>query len=115
MSELRTFGAVSLSFTACLGLVAVTACAIPLREREERAEAVVSTPVQTDPTAVRLRECRSVTPEQEDLLRECREVWSERRRIFLKDSSEYPLNTDPASKDQSEPQSIVPRAPQKGR
>ena len=69
MSELRTFGAVSLSFTACLGLVVVTACAIPLREREERAEAVVSTPVQTDPTAVRLRECRSVTPEQEDLLR----------------------------------------------
>lgn len=112
MSEFRSFRALSLLLVPSLALTAIAACTIPLRDREEKADAPPSTPTATDLASPKLRECRSVTPEQEDLLRECRKIWSARRRIFLKERDLAPA--DPALKDPGEPSSVFPLAPSKG-
>ena len=66
-----------------LVVLVLAACAIRLRGDEEQTNAFVSTDVASDPLATKLRECRSVTPEQKDALSECREAWAEKRRQFL--------------------------------
>jgi conjugative transfer region protein TrbK len=114
MSDLRAIRVLSLWITACLGFAAVAACTIPLRGGEEKAGTAASVPAQADPAGAKLRECRSVVPEQEDLLRECRKIWVERRRLFLKDRND-PAPETSSTNERGQPSSIFPLAPSRGR
>jgi conjugative transfer region protein TrbK len=63
--------------------LAVAACTIPLRGREEQGKMLEPGSTSSDPLAAKLAECRSVTYEQKDALAECRKAWAEKRRQFL--------------------------------
>jgi conjugative transfer region protein TrbK len=65
-----------------LVVLVVAACAIRLRGDESQP---VSNPSAraSDPLAMKLAECRSISIEQTDLLSECRKAWAEKRRQFL--------------------------------
>jgi len=80
-----------------LVVLVVAACAIRLRGDEDQINSSASTDRTADPLATKLRECRSVTPEQKDALSECRKVWAEKRGQFLgqKGSSASPENGSP--------------------
>ena len=60
-------------------VLVVAACAIRLRGENTPASADVT----SDPLAMTLAECRSVTYKQKDTLSECRKAWAEKRRQFL--------------------------------
>ena len=66
-----------------LAVLAVAACAIPLRSDEGQTNTPASAAATSDPLATKLAECRSVTYEQKDALSECRKAWAVRRRQFL--------------------------------
>ena len=107
-----------------LVMLAVTACAIRLRGDEDQINSSASTDQTADPLAAKLRECRSVTPEQKDALSECRKAWAERRRQFLgqRASSASPENGSPREgsslfvpKDESRLSPGYPPIPQTGK
>ena len=66
-------------------VLVVAACAVKLRDAEQASSA---SPASEDPNpqAAELARCRAVTPEQKDALEECRRVWAEQRRRFLRQS-----------------------------
>ena len=66
-----------------LFVLAVAACAFPLRGDQDQAGSSASADRTSDPLAAKLAECRSVTYEQKDALAECRKAWAEKRRRFL--------------------------------
>lgn len=82
-------------YLAALALVAiaVAACAFQLRGDEEQTNTPVSAEVTSDPLATKLAECRSVTYEQKDALSECRKAWAERRRQFLRQKAQAPVDS----------------------
>jgi conjugative transfer region protein TrbK len=61
----------------------VAACAIKLRDDEDRISSASPASEDPNPLAAELARCRSVTPEQKDALEACRRVWAEQRRQFL--------------------------------
>ena len=66
-----------------LVVLVVAACAIRLRGDEAQTNTPASTEVTSDPLAMKLAGCPSVTYEQKDALSECRKAWAEKRRQFL--------------------------------
>jgi conjugative transfer region protein TrbK len=64
-------------------VLAVAACAFPLRGQQDQANSSAAADQTSDPPAAKLAECRSVTYEQKDALTECRKAWAEKRRQFL--------------------------------
>lgn len=65
-------------------VLTVAACAIRLRDEESQTTSATSLDQASDPLAAKLAGCRSVTPEQKEALSECRKVWAEKRRQFLR-------------------------------
>jgi conjugative transfer region protein TrbK len=66
-----------------LFVLALAACAFPLRGEQDQASFSVSSDRDTDPLAAKLAQCRSITYEQKEALAECRKAWAEKRRQFL--------------------------------
>ena len=66
-----------------LVVLVFAACAIRPRDDEGQSSTPASTDVKSDPLAMKLAECCSVTYEQKDALSECRKAWAEKRRQFL--------------------------------
>ena len=64
-------------------VLAVAACAFPLRGEQDQTNSSAAADRTSDPLAAKLAECRSVTSEQKDALAECRKAWAEKRRQFL--------------------------------
>ncbi|XIA62385.1 putative entry exclusion protein TrbK-alt [Bradyrhizobium sp. TZ2] len=91
MSDFRVFKALSLCATIC-GVVLAAACTIHLRGDDNQPQLIASAAHGSDPTAGELQRCRSVSYEQTDRLAECRKVWAEQRRQFLKQSNEAARN-----------------------
>ncbi|MBR1160576.1 putative entry exclusion protein TrbK-alt [Bradyrhizobium elkanii] len=105
MADVRAFKALSLLTT--IGLVAVAACTIQLRGRDESGSAPKAEQ-RTDAANADLVRCRGVTPEETAGFRHCQQIWAENRRRFLgrKDGVVTPSHDDstssiPALKDQS--------------
>ncbi|MGY4231063.1 conjugative transfer region protein TrbK [Bradyrhizobium sp. USDA 4449] len=105
MTDVRAFKALSLLTT--IGLVAVAACTIQLRGRDEAGSAPKAEQ-RTDAANADLVHCRGVTPEETADYRHCQQIWAENRRRFLgrKDGGVAPGHDDPTSsipaqKDQS--------------
>lgn len=69
---------------ATVMVLVVAACAIQLRTGEGLAPIASPTAEEVDPFAAKLFRCRTVTIEQPTELAECRRVWAESRRRFLK-------------------------------
>jgi conjugative transfer region protein TrbK len=93
-------------------VLVVAACAIKLRDDEEQAASTSLASEDPNPLATKLARCRSVTPEQKDALEECRCVWAEQRRQFLKQSKSHPddsvLNTGMPASGQRKDQNQLP-------
>lgn len=70
-----------------LVVLIVAACAIRLRDDENKTTSATSFDQASDPLAEKLAECRSVTSEQKEALSECRKAWAEKRRQFLEQTS----------------------------
>ena len=72
-----------------LVVLTVAACAIRLRDDENKTTSATSTSSDQafDPLAAKLAECRSVTSDQKEALSECRKAWAEKRRQFLRQTS----------------------------
>ncbi|MFT4120812.1 putative entry exclusion protein TrbK-alt [Bradyrhizobium sp.] len=105
MTDVRAFKALSLLTT--IGLVAVAACTIQLRGRDESG-AAPKAEQRTDAANADLVHCRGVIPEETADFRRCQQIWAENRRRFLgrKDGLVAPSHDDstnsiPAQKDQS--------------
>lgn len=84
---------------ATVMVLVVAACAIQLRTEEGLAPIASPQRGETDPFAAKLFQCRTVTIEQPTELAECRRVWAESRRRFLKQPvqhSEAPDGKPPA-------------------
>ncbi|QOZ32781.1 putative entry exclusion protein TrbK-alt [Bradyrhizobium sp. CCBAU 53421] len=118
MTDVRAFKALSLLTT--IGLVAVAACTIQLRGRDESGSAPKAEQ-RTDAANADLVRCRGVTPEETAGYRHCQQIWAENRRRFLgaKDGVVTPSHDDstnsiPAQKDQSRiPQGYpLPKTPE---
>ena len=73
-----------------LVVLVLAACAIRLRGDEGQSSTPASTDVKSDPWAMKLAGCRSVTSEQKDTLAECRKAWTEERRQFLRQKPAAP-------------------------
>jgi len=89
MRDFKAFKALSLGVTIFVGVLAA-ACTIHLRGDDNQPQPVSSILREPDPVAAELERCRSVGYEQKDRLAECRKVWAEQRRNFLRQSSETP-------------------------
>ncbi|MCC8969810.1 putative entry exclusion protein TrbK-alt [Bradyrhizobium brasilense] len=105
MTDVKAFKVLSLLTT--IGLVAVAACTIQLRGRDESRSAPKAER-RTDAANADLVHCRGVTPEETEGYRRCQQIWAENRRRFLgkKDGAVAPGHDDSASstpvpKDQS--------------
>ncbi len=79
-----------------LVVLVLAACAIRLRGDEGQTNTPTSADVTSDPLAMKLAECRSVTYEQKDTLSECRKAWAEKRRQFLGQKALAPSDTGAA-------------------
>jgi conjugative transfer region protein TrbK len=79
----KTIGRLPTLAAVALVVLVLAACAIRLRGDEGHTNAPASADVRSDPLAMKLAECRSVTYEQKDALAECRKAWAEKRRQFL--------------------------------
>jgi conjugative transfer region protein TrbK len=81
---------------AAVGFVVLVlaACAIRLRGDEGQSSTPASADVTSDPLAMKLAECRSVTYEQKDVLSECRKAWAEKRRQFLGQKAPAPSDSE---------------------
>jgi conjugative transfer region protein TrbK len=120
MSDFKAFKALSVGVTIFV-VVLAAACTIHLRDDDYQPQPASSVVREGDPQAAELERCRSISYEQKDRLTECRKVWAEQRRHFLRHGSDTPPNparpdldaTPPASfKDQSRmPAGLFP-APQ---
>ncbi|MGY3478680.1 putative entry exclusion protein TrbK-alt [Bradyrhizobium ottawaense] len=80
MTDIRAFKALSLLTT--IGLVAVAACTIQLRGRDESGSAPKAEQ-RTDAANADLVRCRGVTPEETAGYRHCQQIWAENRRRFF--------------------------------
>lgn len=108
-----------------LVVLVVAACAIRLRDDESQAPPTATAGPTSDPLAAKLAECRSVTYEQKQALSDCREVWAEQRRQFLRQKASSPSsgNGKPRqgsslfvpSKDESRLPSVYPSVQQSGK
>ncbi len=87
--------------TVISGLV-VAACAIQLRGDSDGPPAGSSAYRVTNPLGAELERCRKVTSEQVAQLRECRLIWAENRRRFLR------LKTPAVSSVDAQPGSPTP-------
>lgn len=83
----------------------VASCAIRLRDDENQTAKATSLDRASDPLAAKLRECRSVSSEQEATLSECRKAWAEKRRQFLRQTS--PTSSESAAS-QGKPPLFIP-------
>jgi len=92
MSDIRAFKALSLGATICVGAVVAAACTIHLRGDEDQPAATASVAQKVDPLSAELERCRMISYEQQDRLAECRKVWAEKRRQFLRQNSDAPRN-----------------------
>jgi conjugative transfer region protein TrbK len=120
MSDFKAFKALSLGATIC-AVVLAAACTIHLRGDDNQPQSASSVVREPDPVAAELEQCRSISYEQKDRLSECRKVWAEQRRHFLRQNNDTPRNParpDPdatpsaSSRDQSRlPSGLFP-APQ---
>ena len=120
MSDFKAFKALSLGMTIFVGVLAA-ACTIHLRDDDNQPQPASSVVREGDPVAAELERCRSISYEQKDRLAECRKVWAEQRRHFLRQNSDTPRNParpDPdgtpsaSARDQSRLPSGFFRAPQ---
>jgi conjugative transfer region protein TrbK len=91
MSDFKAFKALSLGATLC-AVVLASACTIHLRGDDNQPQPASSVVREGDPVATELERCRSVSYEQKDRFAECRKVWAEQRRHFLRHSSDTPRN-----------------------
>jgi len=91
MSDFKAFKALSLGVTFFVGVLAA-ACTIHLRDEDNQPQPASSVVREGDPQAAELERCHSVSYEQKDRLAECRNVWAQQRRPFLKHSSDTPRN-----------------------
>jgi conjugative transfer region protein TrbK len=91
MSDFKAFKALSLGVTIFVGVLAA-ACTIHLRDEDNQPQPASSVVRDGDPRAAELERCRPVSYEQKDRLAECRQVWAEQRRHFLRHSSDTPRN-----------------------
>lgn len=73
--------------------VVVAACVIRLRDNEGQAQSNASVGSPSDQSAGKLEHCRSVTYEQKNELGECRKIWAEKRRQFLRQKSGPPVRS----------------------
>ena len=80
----KTFDRLPRIAAVALLVLVIAACTIHLRGDEDEAGSVQSTDQAEDPLTAKIAQCRSVTYEQRDALAECRKVWAEQRRQFLK-------------------------------
>ncbi|WGR97508.1 putative entry exclusion protein TrbK-alt [Bradyrhizobium sp. ISRA443] len=80
MTDVRAFKALSLLTT--IGLVAVAACTIQLRGRDESGSAPKAEQ-RNDAANADLVHCRGVTPEETAGYRHCQQIWAENRRRFF--------------------------------
>jgi conjugative transfer region protein TrbK len=97
MSDFKVLKALSLGVTIFIGVLAA-ACTIHLRDDDNQPQPASSVVREPDPVAAELERCRSISYEQRDRLSECRKVWAEQRRHFLKqnsDTSRNPARPDP--------------------
>jgi conjugative transfer region protein TrbK len=69
---------------AVLLILAVAACAFPLRGGQDQADSAASADRTSASLVTKLAECRSVTYEQKEALAQCRKAWAEKRRQFLR-------------------------------
>jgi conjugative transfer region protein TrbK len=83
MSGFNPCKALSLCLTACVAMLVVAACAIPLRGDDDQARSPASLVQQSDPIATKLEQCRTVNYDQKDDLLQCQQLWAEKRRRFL--------------------------------
>ena len=83
MNVRSQFNRLSISAAVGVMVLVVGACAIKLRDEESTSSASLVSK-NADPRAAELARCRTVTPEQKDALEECRRIWAEQRRQFLK-------------------------------
>jgi len=91
MSDFKAFKALSLGVTIFVGVLAA-ACTIHLRGDDNQPQPASSILREPDPVAAELERCRSISYEQKDRLAECRKVWAEQRRHFLRQNSNTPRN-----------------------
>jgi conjugative transfer region protein TrbK len=91
MSDSKVFKALSLGVTIFV-IVLAAACTIPLRDDKNQLQPASSVVREPDPVTAELERCRSISYEQKDRLVECRKVWAEQRRHFLRHSSGTPRN-----------------------
>jgi len=96
MSDFKTFKALSLGLTIFVGVLAA-ACTIHLRDDDNQPQPASSGVREGDSQAPELERCRSISYEQNDRLAECRKVWAEQRRHFLRRNNDAPRN--PARRD----------------
>jgi conjugative transfer region protein TrbK len=89
MSDFKSFKALSLGAAIC-AVVLAAACTIHLRGDDNQPQPTSSVVREPDPQAAELERCRSISYEQKDRLSECRKVWAERRRHFLRQNSDTP-------------------------
>ena len=77
---------------ALIAVLVVAACAIRLRGDESDTESRRSLAQKSGSTPAKLEHCRTVSPEQRDVLLECQKIWAEKRRQFFgqKGSSTHP-------------------------
>lgn len=84
MSFSHTVKALSLCMTACVGMLAVAACAIRLRGDESLTTSTGSVAQESHTTmAADVERCRTITYEKKEMLPECRKIWAEKRRQFF--------------------------------
>lgn len=67
-----------------LVVLVIAACTIHLRGGEDQVADTTPADQPADPIAAKLAECRSVTYEQKAALADCRKLWAEKRRHFLR-------------------------------
>jgi conjugative transfer region protein TrbK len=91
MSDFKVFKALSLGVTIFVGVLAA-ACTIHLRGDDNQPQSASSAVREGDPVTAELERCRSISYEQKDRLAECRKVWAEQRRHFLRQNNDTPRN-----------------------
>jgi conjugative transfer region protein TrbK len=79
---MKTKGFEKMVFVAAVLVPVFTVASCVIRLRDDKSETQASQPT-SDPWAKKLAECRSVTPDQTEILSECRKAWAEQRRRFL--------------------------------
>jgi conjugative transfer region protein TrbK len=94
MNDFEAFKTLSLSATISF-VVLAAACTIHLRDGDNQPQPATSVVQQPDPVAAEHERCRSIGYEQNDRLAECRKVWADQRRQFLRQNSDTPRNPVP--------------------